>query len=537
MGKIIFDNFFINRGLNEEVFKKALKIEDHELEGHIIKIQLMEKKRKKKVLFRMQVSLDDKVINYPIGLEGYSKNFVEQSIQNIKEVALHPERKLKGHWHRTDNFMEWLVLKTVKSKKKGENNDTISLNLFLKKIEKIKKQIYLIFENLAQLINLEDCNAKTFEKLLFFFEKVELAEHQDEIVKVKRKIQYFILFLSTDFEKLAASVERIEESFLLKDSSGKILVKTNRFKKFNYKNHNFSKRNVLDFHQKCCNLVFKIDHELQKIDFYKYLANIPVNLKNELKLVKLKANDNLDKISSLHNKEKYFLLNYGKFKKDYFIEGIESQEDLNNRIKSTLEKTRKFLEKPSPSNFTTPYILDLIKNSPDYGIQTYAKWLGKSKSKTLHTKKLDKKLYGKLEDQTIIKIAAEIKKLINYGWIEVYEVGRHDLPVLRINKAGKKILDFLKNKRKETLSPVIVNNKIYESLLRNIKLANKKFLIDFLSNSKNIKEIENWNDDMLKNIVMLLNSKISGWEALFQWELSKHPQKHKALKLLLDKKC
>jgi len=498
------------------------------------------------------------------GISGYSKFVIEKLVSQIKSEASEPtpigsKRKIKGSGPRKKPFLSWLNKKINKVKEQEKK----------KKIREKQEQ-----ERKKELLPIALQKIKDFQDLILnrtFIKNIDnellqnnelLTEHCfTEFTKLKNEIDSLSKFTTTEFSKIACSATETKHKISVFNSNKDLIITIQRKKPVNSFLQIKEDKEVLnikyvydfrvqDFDSKIIELVEKANKKIYIKRLNKFLLEISGELDSAIKNIQKQFKKHWDKAYTLQSFDPTgfsfkILEKYGtkKFGFEELEDKIETREEFEKYLQSWVKEAKKYLSEPSILTDAVIVILQLINTSPQYGIRTYAMWLGNSKAKTLSTKKLDKKFRHKLQNYTIDQIAQQIENIIDYDWMEVKSIGFYNNPVLTLTGTGKKIITKLSKNdvqlEKEKSTSVIAEsiNPVelypYPYLVEKIKNKDKIAWLDFLNASQNIVQIADWDQGQIKEISEALDNNMEGWKVLTKWKLIKHPIKYKLLERLL----
>ncbi len=622
MGKIILDQYLIDRGLTQNIFCDAYKFSLDELESMTLEFRVIKEDKKKGIFWKMQLFVDGNSPGIDFCLCGYSESIIQQTISEIKYDPSAPlsKQKIKGLGPKNKPFLQWLneKLNAINSIYQQQENKKI---IRAQKAEKKKKnRLQKAEEREKNLLSISLQAIKSFQKILlggnllsdnytFLLNYRELlTEHNfEKFTEFKNKIDAMTHFAGIEFTDIACSALEKGTVTSIFDSQNKLIltIKLKQKQKQkrkqdlieqveNYHGVNLDGKFIPNFKKQILTLVKKINKSIVQKKFGQLLSEIPEELDSAAKNIQKQFEKQWDKNVTLLTAgdvtaaDFEFLEQYGK-KNYYFhnlINEIQTGKELEKWIHLWIERLNKYLSEPSL--LTIPYItiLQIVESSPKYGVRTYAMWLGNSKAKILRSKNLDITFQHKLKHYTIDQIARQIENVINYGWLRINRIGRHELPVLGLTETGKKILIVIKENilpekieivsgkteivsgKTETvpwkteivlektehvpvqhspatnpvfqqfagLEPVCQEAVVidqYPCLLEKIKNKDRTAWVDFLSSSQNVAQIVDWNQGQIEEICQALNNIMEGWKPLAKWKLIKHPIKYKILARLL----
>lgn len=106
-GQIVIDPELVGEGLNEELLRKALQISEDELRHHLEFRLVTVPKKKKRLFWAVQAFLGHSDRGIVVGLSGYHRDYITQTIANLRDSAHNP-KNLKGVWPRNTSFLQWL---------------------------------------------------------------------------------------------------------------------------------------------------------------------------------------------------------------------------------------------------------------------------------------------------------------------------------------------------------------------------------------------------------------------------------------------
>jgi hypothetical protein len=556
MAKIIFDEYLTNQGLTAENFRAAINLSSNELAGHTLNIRLVEEAKKHGTFLSLQIFLDNNLKGITIGLSGYKKSIIEQTIKELQTGT-----KLRGVWPKNQSFLEWInepkpankqakkaeklanqrkqreQIEQQREQRKQEAKEKRKRNLFPRTLQKLKR----FQKGLPEIHVLKTA----YEEL---HKEIMPSQKTEECMKLDKILSVAIAYKQANFSDHAESATEEPNQISLWDHTQNLILKMyESTSQIDYQGIVFTRKQV----ETACRRVQTIKAE--KL-FKKLLAQIPESLDARIKALQQQAEPLWDKICLLDAIDLEFLQGYNHPNLNFsqvVKTDIQTQAQINDWITAWIRRLEKAIAAPLLVDATTKTILKLIASSPKYGVQTYAMWLGNSKAKTLQDKKLNKKYRYALKEHTIVAIAAKIEAIIGYQWLKIITVGTHHLPVLILSDKGKQLSELLEKKKLEqkkikvtvttaksaTVAPqpamVVLDVHSHLHWLTEIQQKEHSAYVSFLNSPESVVNIADWSEKEVAAMQQTLNERFKGWQVLAQWKLSKHPIKYKPLQRLL----
>ena len=139
-------------GLTEEVFCKVLRLNSEMLRKHNFQVFVKAKEKKNGLFYAVKIVLDDgKPVT--IGMEGYGKEVIQKTAQNLLNIFKNLEKKYKGYWPwlwPSSSLIEWihyesnLVREQEKSREKKRlerEKQTLKQKTFMDLISQIPPEL------------------------------------------------------------------------------------------------------------------------------------------------------------------------------------------------------------------------------------------------------------------------------------------------------------------------------------------------------------------------------------------------------------
>lgn len=588
MGKIILDQYLINLGLTEEIFCNAYKFSVDELEDNTLALKVIQRKnvksaKKTKQIWELKLFVNNASKGIDLCMRGKNEEIVQKAVEQMKMEASSPspsgvKTKIQGTGPKEMPFVKWLdrqindieiqaLVASERRKQGAEKKAEQEKNLVPLSLKAIKVLQYMIEkDNLVQ---------ETYD---LFLERSALLMAHDPAVftQIKYEIETLIEFSKVDFNRIVCAATQKNRDISLLDSKGELIIKVRckgghivnirQYKAFsgtiNYSlsiTHGRLKKQIITLTDRA--------HDAIRVEQLNTLLHATSNtLDLAIKDIQKAFSKKLDKLYLLEQHDatgfSYDIVkNYGK--KDLIFNDVDDKITTSEALEETLwawiEEIKQYLSQPSVLTEAIITVLELVNASPNYGVRTYAMWLGSSKAKALSGKDLDNTFRHRLKHYAIDRIAQQINDIIHdYGWLQVKYIGYYDNPVLYLSQTGQNILacyhdthapsnessldkDKIRKEKKQHANnekdkgetPECVELYPYTILIEQIENKDKSAWIDFLDSAQNVTQVAGWNQTQIKNLSKRLNQNMDGWKALAKWKLLKHPIKYKNLERLL----
>ena len=366
--------------------------------------------------------------------------------------------------------------------------------------------------------------------------KTEEHQELDEMLSVA------IAYKQDNFsDRATAAVQQLKQILIL-DNEQNLILKESIEGKIEYHGIVFTLKRVRAAYNRTYALKAENENKLAEQNRAKVLAQIPANFDAKVKALQQQAEQHWDKLSLFNPIDLKFLEGYKCRPSFNFYKvvnaNIQTYAQMNDWIGAWIERVETAVAAPSLVDVSTQTILELIADSPKFGIQTYAMWLGNSKAKNLEKRRLNKTFRAALGDYSIVAIATKIEAYVDYQWLTIIAVGAHKLPVLKLTKRGKKVLQLLIQKKIKIVEPEpepvkVVDVHSHIHWLKQIQQQEHTAYVDFLNTPQSIANIAMWTEDEIVAMQLLLNERLKDWQVLATWKLRKHPATYKPLQRLL----
>jgi hypothetical protein len=370
----------------------------------------------------------------------------------------------------------------------------------------------------------------------------QLPNKTEEHQELDEMLEVAIAYKQDNFsDRATAAVQQLNQILIL-DNEQNLILKESIEGKIEYHGIIFTLKRVRAAYNRTYALKAENENKLAEQNRAKVLAQIPVNFDAKVKALQQQAEQHWDKLSLFNPIDLKFLEGYKCRPSFNFYKvvnaNIQTYAQMNDWIGAWIERVETAVAAPSLVDVSTQTILELIADSPKFGIQTYAMWLGNSKAKNLEKRRLNKTFRAALGDYSIVAIATKIEAYVDYQWLTIIAVGAHKLPVLKLTKRGKKVLLLLIQKKIKIVEPepepvkdVDVHSHIH--WLEQIQQQEHTAYVDFLNTPQSIANIAMWTEDEIVAMQLLLNERLKDWQVLATWKLRKHPATYKPLQRLL----